>query len=370
MPVRVTWPQALAWRLERQLLAPVGRLPVEGVVRRRGGVQAQVASSAELAVRVRRATSRAGEVDRALAAGKLIKTWAMRGSLHLLTPDDGAAFLALVADAQPWRKRAWDAYFHMDADRWVAYREAARDALANRTLTREELIEAITARPGLDHVGEGLRSSWGTMLKPLAWQGDLCYGPSRGNRVTYRRPEDASPAWSGLPPIEVAAPKAIATYVGAYGPATVDAFRRWLGAGSARIRRLVKEHGGRLVEVDVDGEPAFVLDDHVEALAAARPTSAVRLVPGFDAYVLGPGSTDGHVIPRGRRSAVSRQAGWISPVVVAGGVVAGTWLLDGDVVEVTWFGEAGRPPRTALGEEVERLATIVGRELATAVAVS
>ena len=38
-------------------------------------------------------SSRAGEVDRALADGRLIKTWAMRGSLHLLTPDDGAALL-------------------------------------------------------------------------------------------------------------------------------------------------------------------------------------------------------------------------------------------------------------------------------------
>jgi DNA glycosylase AlkZ-like len=370
MPVRVSWPQALAWRLERQLLAPVGRLSVVEVVRRLGGVQAQVASSAELGVRVRRGSSRPGEVDRALAAGSLIKTWAMRGSLHLLTPDDGAAFLSLVTDQQPWRKPAWDTYFHMNADLWVAFRDAARDVLADRTLTREELIEGITARPGLEHVGEGLRSSWGTMLKPLAWQGDLCYGPSRGSRVTFRRPEDASPAWTGLPPIEAAAPVAIAAYFGAYGPATVDAFRRWLGAGSARIRRLVKEHGDRLVEVDVEGERAFVLEDHVDALAAARPTSVVRLVPGFDAYVLGPGSTDGHVIPQARRTLVSRQAGWISPVVLAGGVVAGTWQLDGDAVAMAWFGEAGRAPRSAIGEEVDRLAAILGRELATEITIA
>ena len=86
MPARVTWPQALAWRMRRQQLDPVGTLPVQQVVRRLCGVQAQVASSAELAVRVRRRTSKSGEVDRALANGRLIKTWAMRGTLHLLTP--------------------------------------------------------------------------------------------------------------------------------------------------------------------------------------------------------------------------------------------------------------------------------------------
>ena len=51
--MRVSWRQALAWRMERQLLDPVGDLSVAETVRRLCGVQAQVASSAELAVRVR-----------------------------------------------------------------------------------------------------------------------------------------------------------------------------------------------------------------------------------------------------------------------------------------------------------------------------
>ncbi|HEX6474680.1 MAG TPA: crosslink repair DNA glycosylase YcaQ family protein, partial [Candidatus Limnocylindria bacterium] len=85
MTLRVTLAQALAWRLERQLVHPVGDLSVADTVRRLCGVQAQVASSADLAVRVRRRSSRAGEVTRALTKGDLIKTWAMRGTLHLLT---------------------------------------------------------------------------------------------------------------------------------------------------------------------------------------------------------------------------------------------------------------------------------------------
>jgi hypothetical protein len=60
---------------------------------------------------------------------------------------------------------------------------------------------------------------------------------------------------------------------------------------------------------------------------------------------------------------VSRQSGWISPVVIQGGVVCGTWELAGDRVLVAWFKEAGRPPRKALGTEVERLSTILDRTL-------
>src|SRR5919108_2302163 len=111
MAVRITWEQALAWRMQRHLLDPLGGLSVAGVVRRLCGVQAQVASSAELAVRVRRTASRRGEVGRALSEGRLIKTWAMRGALHLLTPEDGGTFLSLMAAGRPWERPSWQRYF-------------------------------------------------------------------------------------------------------------------------------------------------------------------------------------------------------------------------------------------------------------------
>jgi hypothetical protein len=73
VPVSVSWPTALSWRLERQLLDPVRQVAVDEVVRRLGGVQAQVQSSADLGIRVRRASSEVGDVDRALADGRVIK---------------------------------------------------------------------------------------------------------------------------------------------------------------------------------------------------------------------------------------------------------------------------------------------------------
>jgi Winged helix DNA-binding domain len=94
-----------------------------------------------------------------------------------------------------------------------------------------------------------------------------------------------------------------------------------------------------------------------------KPTRAVRLLPGFDQYVLGPGTGDTHVIPAARRRAVSKQSGWIAPVVVAGGVVTGTWELDGEHVRIAWFEESGRPPRKALRVEVDRLAAILDRDV-------
>jgi hypothetical protein len=364
--VSVSWEQALAWRMKRHLLDPIGTSSIREVVRQLCGVQTQVASSAELAVRVRRQTSRAGEVATALSKGDLIKTWAMRGTLHLLTPEDGAAFLSLMASGRSWERPSWQRYFGVDPAGIERLREAVREVLDDAVLTREELVEAVTARPGLETLGEALRSGWGTLLKPIAWQGDLCFGPSRGNRVTFTTPNAASRGWAGVPEADEAAPLAIAAYLGAYGPATSDAFGNWLAGGyfgKRQLRAWFAALGERLAEVDVEGEHAYVLVEHLDELASTEPTKTLRLLPGFDQWVLGPGTSDPHVVPARRRAEVSKQSGWIAPVVVRGGLVSGTWDLDGDVARVAWFKESGRMPRSVLAAEVERLAAIVARPL-------
>ena len=366
MTTRVTWPQALAWRMSRQLLDPIGKASPPAVVRQLCGVQAQVASSADLAVRVRRQTSRQGETVRALAEGRLIKTWAMRGTLHLLAIEDAGALLSLMSSGRSWEKAVWERYFGMTAKHWDVLRATVREALDGGVLTREELTAAVVAERRLGHLGNALQSGWGTVLKPLAWQGELCFGPSRGGRVTFTRPEAASARWPGLPEPDEAAPVVIASYLRAYGPATIRNFGHWLSRGrvSARqIRAWFAALGDRLSEVEVEGERRYVLAEDLDELAAAGPTAAVRLLPGFDQYVLGPGTEDGYVLPSNRRHAVSRQSGWIAPVVVAGGVVSGTWAVDGEHLRVEWFREAGRPPRTRIGDEVERMAGILGRTL-------
>jgi hypothetical protein len=159
----------------------------------------------------------------------------------------------------------------------------------------------------------------------------------------------------------------LVAYFGAYAPTTVDSFGNWLAGGwfgKRQLRTWFARMGDRIAEVQVDGETGYVLAEDLDELAATRPTKSVRLLPGFDQYVMGPGTGDGHVVPKARRGAVSRQSGWIAPVVVAGGAVSGTWEFDGEGVRVSWFKEAGKPPRAALKKEVERLSSILDRDLA------
>ena len=166
--LEISWPQALAWRMRRHEIDPSGHLPVDGVVRRLAGVQAQVASSAELAIRVRSDAVPAGGVADALGRGDLIKTWAMRGTLHLLTPEVAGPTLSLLASGRPWERPSWQRYFGMDPATMERFRDVVIEALDGRTLTREQLIEVVVTKPGMEHLDERLRSGWGVQAGRMA----------------------------------------------------------------------------------------------------------------------------------------------------------------------------------------------------------
>jgi Winged helix DNA-binding domain len=323
----VTWAQVLGWRMRRQFLdSPADAGPVE-VARRLAGVQAQVASSAELSVALRQAGARGGAVAEALAERTLVKTWAMRGTLHLLPVDEAAAYLELSAAHRNWERASWQKAFGATPGDLEAMASAASEALAGDVaLTREELTAEIVGRTGSAHLAEVLGSGWGTLLKPLAWWGVLCFGPPRGNRVTF-----VSAGW--LPKADDAAATVLRAFLGAYGPATPELFDKvWLSRGTTRkalLRSWFTAMEDELAEVDVEGERRLMLAGQVEELLATEPGDVVRLLGAFDPYVLGGGTTAVEIVPAARRTEVSRAGGWISPVVLYRGRVAGVWSGDG-----------------------------------------
>lgn len=363
---RLSWDQVLAWRMGRQHLelpSPDG--PVE-VVRRLCGVQAQVASAAEMAIGVRLAQPGTGEVASALRDRAIIKIWAMRGTLHLLAPDVAGAFLSLIATVKSWERPSWQKDFITSAQLSVLI-EAVREILDGRVLSREDLTAEVLRRTGDTHLAGQLRSGWGAVLKPLAWQGLLCHADADGSRVTFTSPRTLRPDWGGIPAMEDAARVAIARYLGAYGPASMEAFDAWLTRGAsskATLRGWFAAAGDLLTTVEIEGEKAFARTQDVEEIARTRPTSTVRLLPAFDQYVLGPGTGDSRVIPPAHRRDVSRAAGWIAPVVVAGGRVVGTWEARDSTLEVTLFRDVGR---AALEAEAGRIRALLGRKITLSV---
>jgi hypothetical protein len=360
--VSLTWAGALAWRLRQHMLEPVGPASVVDVVRRLGAVKAEPDTGAELAIRTRQQQSSAGELHRAVAEGRIIEAFAFRGAVHLMTADDAGVYLALRAASRMWELPSWQTYYDLAPSDWPAFREAVRDALGDGPLTRQELGVAITALPRYRHLGMAFEDKTWTLLKALFWQGDVSFGPPRDGRASFQR-LDQNPHWAGIPDLADAGTRAVEAYLRTYGPATSAHVQYWLGeglgAGRKRISAWIAGLGDRLAEIDVDGTTAWVLRDHLDDLAATRPGTALRLLPGHDQWVLGPGTADAHIVPPARRALVTRG----DNVVISGGVVCGTWSLRNDALAVARFANGARVPDDAVADEVARLGAILGRSL-------
>jgi uncharacterized protein YcaQ len=342
------------------------------VVSRLCGLQAQVMSSAELAVWARVEDLDRRAVQRALWEDRtLVKTWAMRGTLHLLPASELPLWHAALGASRRYQSdAAWQKHFGITLEELERLTQAIAAALEGRVLTREELAKEVGRLTGSAAFGANLaEGSWGTILKPAAFSGRLCFGPSVGQRVRFTRP-DTWLSTAGAPKIDSQAAAAAVTrrYLTAFGPATYhDLSRWWSGGGVTIARQWIASLGEEVSPVEVDGTQAWMLADDARKLRELPPSRSVRLLPGFDQYVIGASHHAEHLLPGDLRARVYRQQGWISPVLLVNGRMEGVWRYEikGSRVEVVIepFRSVPAWVRRAAGQEAERLAAFLGCEL-------
>ena len=373
--VKLTWARAAAWRIRRHHLdrrAPAGSMLA--VASRLCGLHAQLMSSAELTVWARVEDLDRRAVQRALWEDRtLVKTWAMRGTLHLLPAAELPLWHAALRTSRRYlRPAAWQKYFGITIEELDRLTEAVAAALDGRVMTREELVLEVGRLTGsAGFAAKLVESSWGTILKPAAFAGHLCFGPSLGPRVRFTRPDTWLPAPSS-PVDPQTAPAAIARrFLAAHGPATYHDLARWWGGGGvSTARQWIAALGEEVSPVDLDGVRAWMLAADVRELRDLPPDRTVRLLPAFDQYVVAASCHAEHLLPGDLRQRVYRPQGWISPVLLVNGRMQGIWRheIKGSRVEVVIepFVKAPVWVRHAAAHEAERLAAFVGRTLSLA----
>ncbi|WP_327090687.1 winged helix DNA-binding domain-containing protein [Nonomuraea sp. NBC_01738] len=355
MSKEISWPQVLAWRLGRQFVSGPPAPDAMTVVRRLCGVQSQVTSSARLAVAAR--TGSPGLEAPLWEHRSMVKTWLMRGTLHVIPAADLADYCAALSEIRSWEKGAWQRGHGVSAAEIEAIVRAVPEALGDTPLTREELVEAIFKVTGDEHLREALTSGWGALLKPLSRLGELCYATPRDGKVTFTAPRTWLAGWpSALPASAEAGPRLARAFLGAHGPATPEMFGTWLYGVAAKKTMLRSWFtGDDITEIEVDGARLLTLGEHADSLAETRPSAEVHLLPGFDQYILAAPRSLEPLIPAGVKPKVSRQAGWISPVVVYQGRVAGVWEAKPSLT-LDLFEDV---PKAALATAVDRMSALL-----------
>lgn len=294
-------------------------------VRRLTAAQGQDYAGALTSVALRTTARSRDEVLAALDRGEVVRSWPMRGTLHLTAAEDlpwlldllGARALAGVAG-----RRAALGLTDTDVDRAC---EAVAAALSGgRRLTRAELLAAIEA-DGVAVTGQrGYHLLWFA-----AQTGHICLGPTAAGEQLFVRLDEWVPGSRRLDREEALAELAARFFTG-HGPATVHDLARWAGLPVRDARAGLAAARPHLGTMTVEGTEHFLDAAVPDRLAACREQArGTFLLPGFDEFVLGYGDRGAVLDPEFAQRIVPGGNGVFLPTVVVDGRIVGTWRFDG-----------------------------------------
>lgn len=356
------WHQVNAWRLsQHNLTHRLSTGDLIQAVRQSMGVHAQNMLAAELAIAARVDELSPQDVQAALWQDRtLIKTWMMRQTLHLIPAADFPIYIA----ARRLTDINWPSIFEkqgIDLATLNAYLAASAEILDSGPLTRQQFVEAVNGRLKSPELHEFLsRGTWGTAFKPLAWRGELCFGPNDGSNTTFIRPSTWLGGWQEVDP-EAAMRKIVRQYLMVYGPARPRNFQVWWWMSGVAAKRAFDSIADEIEVVDVEGWRSTALKATIEPMLEMEPSGKVNLLPAFDVYTVGlaRGKDLERLIPLDWQKKVYRQQGWVSAVILIDGFIKGIWEYKSKktntTITVDLFSPVTHQVKEGLAAEAEHL---------------
>lgn len=338
-----------AWQAAQGLGAERAR-DAHGAVRTALAIQAQDTRSSRLGIRARSEGLTTEDVVRACSQERsVVRTWAMRGTLHMLAAEDVRWITGLVGpvvEAKDARRRLGLGLDPGLSERILA--EIPRILGDSGPMVRAELMDALIAR-GLPI--DTSDQAPAHIVLHAAVRGVACRGPDRPDEEpTYVRLDD----WvDPEPPRErdAALAELARRFTRAYAPADARDLAYWSGLPAREAAR------------------AFALMGPVPDPPAPEGRPPVRLLPAFDGYLLGHRDRTPIVAPEHAGGLTS--GSWILPSVLIGGRVAGTWSRaragGGTTITVSPFARVPRWAMPGLRAEAADVGRFLGQPATLAV---
>jgi hypothetical protein len=267
------------------------------------GLQAQETLPPYLSLHARLTAFDPYAASRALEERTLVRLLTMRGTIHLLTPDDALTL-------RPWTQ--------------VVIEKVQR----NHREPVPQFQRALVQTPPR-----------GT------WQGS--------GRVVYEPLED----WVGEPLREPDVPEIVRRYLRAFGPATAADVTTW--SGVTRLRPVLDGMEDLVRHEDEDGK--VLLDVPDGAIEDEDVPAPVRLLGTYDNVWLAHAARD-RVTESGARRKWMGGNGGVAMTIFVDGWLAGLWrVVDGRVAILELFRDLTPLEREELDEEVDRVDALLGR---------
>jgi len=307
------------YRLYNQQIAGTKFRKPEEIVDALGAVQAQDYSGGLWGVGLRLPGSTLADIEKALNERKIIRTWPMRGTLHLIPAQDARWMLELLTPRVIRRSASRYKELGLNNEIFRRSEELISQALeGGRQLTREALYDVL-ARGGINP--EGQRSYH--ILAYLAQKGVICLGAREGKQQTFVL-FDEWVAESRRLERDAALAELARRYFTSHGPATLQDFIWWTGLAAAEAKAGLEMVKVELMQEVVDGKNYWLSSLSVPAREDWSPIAC--LLPNYDEYTIGYKDRRA-VFPVLPEKADSQAYGRIAinHTIIINGIMVGSW---------------------------------------------
>jgi hypothetical protein len=333
--------------LLRQHLLERVTMPLEQMVRYLIGLQAQENLPPYLSLAARLTTLDPYDVSRQLEERQLVRLLTMRGTIHLLAPEDAAVLRTWVAPRIEQEIRVSQSIGDTREIERPAAEAALRAVLADGPLPQKEIGQALAERFPYPPTQLGQLARSIAPLAQLPPRG--CWKAAGG--VVY----DYVDRWTGVPMGEPDVPELVRRYLRAFGPATAADVTAW--SAVTRLGPVLKAMDDLVQHEDEDGRVLYDVDG--APIADEDAPAPVRLLGTYDNVWLSHAARDRVTDPEARKSWMGTNGG-VGNTLFAGGWLAGIWRIVDDRVEIDRLHrDLTKAEKAELDEEVARVEALL-----------
>ncbi len=322
------------------------KLPAE-LVSWMGAIQGQDYAGAKWSIGLRLPGTSDEDVEKALRNKYLVRTWALRGTLHFIASSDIHWIISLLAPRIISKNSRRYKELNLDDETLSQSNKLLKKALDNNKSTRSELLN-ILERNGISTTGQ--RAAY--ILQRASLDGLICQSVTKNNNPTYISIDE-------LPkPRKLKRNDALAElakrYFNSHGPGTLKDYVWWSGLLVKDAKDGIEAIKHNLHSEVVNGETYWM-----SSISGKKPKSpTVNLLPGFDEYLLGYKDRSASIDADQSKKFLIHANGFFRSTVVVDGKVAGTWkrtIRKNTVsMSINDFKRLNSIENDALGSEIQR----------------
>lgn len=322
-----------------------------------GAIQAQDFSGALWSIGQRISNGTIETVERAIAERKIVRSWPMRGTLHIVASEDLRWMLQLLAPRIIRGSLSLHRQLELDEAVFSKSLKVLEKAFRNSQQLRRDEVYKLFESAGISCSGQrGIH-----IIGHLARLGYICHGSHIGKQATYVWLDSWIPPTKSLSREEALAKLAM-SYFRSHGPATLRDFVWWTGVKITEAEEAIALVHEQLVEIAI-GDNRFLITS--DAITFSLPKRSVDLLSGFDEFILGYADRTFVVNPSYLPKLTPGKNGVFMPTVVMNGYVKGIWkrTIHTKTVEIEFHPFADEGLTRELEKKMNEYAAFLGKEL-------